>query len=358
MAPARALLLALAAALGPRAAALEGPAARVGEALKVGLGAEAAAAGLFAAGDTATGVAALADGVLAAAAAWEPELQSLPEYKKFERLFRIAQRALPAVLAVDVGALQRTGDAGHFADALGTALRRFAEVAAEALPAPHDEHVAALLNGLGDAAEGVGESVELAEEGHQLQALRAFAEGMHAAVNALLPPGSQSEEDFLAIVREAQPEAAAMVGSLVSIVEELVDSAVCWRRSATRERALPASGGKCEAGAEAWGRWCYSPCPAGYEKARGHCRQSCGGAYPAGARLLCGKTDAAVAVATMEILAQAVNAATTGVGLAELAKNAGLAIAGSIPTVLDAFAELAKPFGHPKCPENATAVAP
>jgi len=211
---------------------------------------------------------------------------------------------------------------------------------------------------LGDAADGVGEAVELAEEGHQVEAVQAFGAGIWAAVDRLWPAGSPSESDFLAIVRAVQPEAGAIVGILVSIVEELVDSAVCWRRSAARARAWRGWEGTCDAGAEARGGWCYAPCREGYEAARGHCRQACGGMYPAGGeRLLCGKTDAAIAVATMEILAQTATAASTGEGLAELAAQAGLVVANDIPMVLDAFAALAQPFGHPRCPEDANATA-
>jgi len=164
------------------------------------------------------------------------------------------------------------------------------------------------------------------------------------------------------------------VRSLVGVMRDIVSHRVCWKRTASRTRSRPSAcapgyslvedrwcwpeeagaelqKASCAAVEEKRGSWCYRPCPSGYEPKFRHCRQTCAGRFHVNAPLMCGDARGAVALAITEMAAQAVFAVATVDGLAQLVRDAGLLLAGSMTTVVEAFADMAKPFGHPKCPE-------
>jgi len=348
------------------------------EALRSGLHAQSNALNFFEKNDAQGAVNALGDELLEAVGGiLPPGIKQTAQFISFAKQWGDQLRALKASFSGNASDFINSGNADIAIGMLSSSLFELSKVATSKLPKRTGAQVATYLASLSDALDGAGESVDLAEEGEQVKGVEALYNGMKAAVNGLVPRNMQDDSTYTQVMKVTDPEMGNVVTGLVGVMRDIVNDRVCWKRTVIRDRERPqacAEGYRlfderwcmpeeagvemqqaaCGPGAEARGSWCYLPCPAGYEPKFNHCRQVCDGRFHVNAPLMCGDAQGMIAIAIVQIAAKSGRAMITKEGLTELMLDAGIVAAGSMTAVVEAFADLAEPFGHPKCPRDLT----
>jgi len=305
-----------------------------------------------------------------------PQIAQSPFFMKFAKDVNGTLQGLTGALEL-VDALKvyaKEGNTGMLVNVLTSALDQVASVANNDFLRNTGYHIARFMSALSDVLQGAGTSLDFIEEGEQLTGISSLFSGLMAAIDGLVPVDLQNNNTYVDIVKGVEGELGGMLRDVLTFVYGILDSGVCWKKSLERERfrptlcgpgyhladvqwCLPDSGGgkvvraTCLYNAETQGQWCLQPCAPGYAPFNRHCKQSCLGHYYVESPLLCGSERGSVAFAITEMIAKTGIAAVTKKGLVEIVIGAGFMLASTMTSVVSAFADFAKPFGHSQCPE-------
>lgn len=278
----------------------------------------------------------------------------------------------------EVEDLVKDADVSKLVRVLTRTLNELSELATSELGEAGFE-VAKYLMSLGDVLEGTGEGFGFVEGGEQVEGIKAVFAGLQLAVDSLIPQDLQTSTTYQEVADQTEKELGGMVDMFLSFARRLVASSVCWKRSVSRARTGPKDcdeghhlvfnmwcmpdgkvgmlrRARCTFENDLHGSWCYGPCAPGYAPFNQHCKQICLGKYYVSSPLICGSTEGSIALSITNMVAKTVLTAATQQDLAIVVAGAGFVVASSMTSVLQAFADFAKPFGYPACDEFLPAV--
>jgi len=237
-------------------------------------------------------------------------------------------------------------------------------------PVKHD--IQKYIKSLNEAMMGVGEGVDLLNEGESVEGVEAVSAGLKGAIDELVPEAERTSRTYSAIIAQTDPEISEIVKAILQQQSHIINTKVCWKRHMKRDRISPqecdagytltaygclnATGAvhepRCPAGAEGRGRWCYWYCPSGYTSRNLHCRQDCKGVWRTESRLMCGRYRGSVRNAIWEMMVGSVRSIFRGDDLKRKVMHAGIVLAAGLRGTMGVFAEATKPFDYPMCPEH------
>jgi len=304
-----------------------------------------------------------------------PEMRTESRFLDFVEAMADRTQSTIDELGENVTAMAESGSSDDIIGTISSVLCQMSAMATRFLPPQVGEYVVKFLAAIVDGLEGAGEAVDLVEEGHQKEGVEAYYAGMKAAVNGLVPHDMQNGATYTWVLNATDSEMGSIVRSLVFIVRDVLDIKVCWKRTVRRDRTRPhvcplgfhliddtrlcapdagnaeVQPARCSVSAEPRGSWCYWNCPAGYQPSFNHCRQICVGKYFVNSPLMCGTEEGSIRLAILEVSAKAIATAGSLHGLESIVADGVMVIAAYCTAVMTAFVEMAKPFGHPSCPD-------